>query len=95
MHFSNTHAESAMKDRLCVSCFSFLVALLVFAAATLAQDVGTVRGEVLDAHTGEPLANANVILVGTTQGTVTDTEGRFTMDRVPVGEYLLQATHVG
>lgn len=37
------------------------------------------KGRVLDAETKEPIVNANVYLDGTTIGTVTDTDGRFSI----------------
>ena len=53
-----------------------LVALLsVFSAATYAQT--TVRGQLVDSETGEPLVGAAVMVEGTTQGSVTDIDGYF------------------
>ncbi len=53
-----------------------LVALLsVFSAATYAQT--TVRGQLVDSETGEPLVGATVMVEGTSQGTVTDIDGYF------------------
>ena len=48
----------------------------------------TVNGIVKDA-TGEPVIGASVRVVGTTQGTVTDFDGLFTLDGVPQGAKLL------
>lgn len=53
-----------------------LVALLsVFSAATYAQT--TVRGQLVDSETGEPLVGAAVMVEGTSQGSVTDIDGYF------------------
>lgn len=43
--------------------------------------------------TGEPVIGANVVVKGTTNGTVTDTEGRYTLD-VPKGA-VLQISYIG
>lgn len=43
--------------------------------------------------TGEPVIGANVVVKGTTNGTVTDTEGRYTLD-VPQGA-VLQISYIG
>lgn len=53
-----------------------LVAVLsVFSAAAFAQT--TVRGQLVDSETGEPLVGAAVMIEGTSQGTVTDIDGYF------------------
>lgn len=55
-----------------------LVAVLTvgFAATALAQT--TVKGQVVDAETAEPLIGAAITVVGTTQGSITDINGNFT-----------------
>ena len=53
----------------------------------------TVNGLVKDA-TGEPVIGASVRIVGTTQGTVTDFDGNFTLEGVPKGAKL-QISSVG
>ena len=49
--------------------------LSVFSAAAFAQT--TVRGQLVDSETGEPLVGAAVMVEGTSQGTVTDIDGYF------------------
>ena len=39
----------------------------------------TIRGTVKDAHTAEALIGANVVVKGTTNGTVTDEDGKFSL----------------
>ncbi|MFC1546992.1 carboxypeptidase regulatory-like domain-containing protein, partial [Candidatus Neomarinimicrobiota bacterium] len=62
----------------------------VFAATT-----GKVAGVVRDAETGDMLPGANVILEGTTLGAATDTEGRYHILNVPVGEYDVRSEVIG
>ena len=53
----------------------------VQAATNVAQEVkqeGTIRGKVID-NTGEPVIGANVTVKGTTNGTITDIDGNFTL----------------
>ncbi len=71
--------------------FSFLC-LLSF--QTFAQ-TGTIRGNVFDKETGEPVLYGTIQLVGTTLGTTTDLDGFFTLASVPVGEYELLSTYIG
>ena len=52
-----------------------LVVCLCFPCKLCCQDV--IKGEVTDIDTKEPLIGANVIIKGTTTGTVTDYDGRF------------------
>ena len=54
-----------------------------------------VAGRVVDAVTGESLQDANVILEGTILGDATDGDGRFVIDGVPAGDYVLHVTMVG
>ncbi|MEM0991820.1 MAG: carboxypeptidase-like regulatory domain-containing protein [Bacteroidota bacterium] len=54
---------------------SLLLCFVLFAGSLLAQT--TVRGEVYDEETGETLIGANIIIEGTSQGTVTDFDGSF------------------
>ncbi|MEM1054070.1 MAG: carboxypeptidase-like regulatory domain-containing protein [Bacteroidota bacterium] len=57
---------------------------------------GTLRGEVRDAATGEPLPGANVRLEGTNRGAATDLDGRFTITNAPTsGDLTLVASFVG
>lgn len=66
--------------------------LMLFCVASFAQT--TVKGTVKD-DTGQPLPSANVIVVGTTTGTVTDFDGNFmlTVDLTP--PFTLQASSIG
>ena len=52
-----------------------MAVLSVFSAAAFAQT--TVRGQLVDSETGEPLVGTAVMVEGTSQGTVTDIDGYF------------------
>ncbi|HEY8532521.1 MAG TPA: TonB-dependent receptor plug domain-containing protein, partial [Micromonospora sp.] len=60
-----------------------------------AQGVGTITGRVTDSATGSPLAGASVVIVGTQFGALTDATGRYSIPRVPVGTYSVQAQLIG
>ena len=71
--------------------------LLLFAACVsplVAQDNITVKGYVRDASDGETLIGATVQLDGTTQGTVTNAYGFYSLTVAP-GDYTLKATYLG
>ncbi len=54
-----------------------------------------VRGTVVDADTGEPVAGAAVAVVGTSVVAISDETGTFVIDGLPVGEVALDVTAVG
>ena len=72
-----------MKKRLCL----FIACLFLFLEGALAQV--PVRGLVTTAEDGEPVVGASVKVEGTQTGTITDTEGRFSLTVPSVGTKLL------
>ncbi|MGQ9561119.1 MAG: TonB-dependent receptor [Candidatus Oleimicrobiaceae bacterium] len=56
---------------------------------------GKIVGRVVEAETGQPLAAANVTVVGTTLGAATDAQGYFFVHNVPPGVYRLRASMIG
>ncbi|MCB0586026.1 MAG: carboxypeptidase-like regulatory domain-containing protein [Phaeodactylibacter sp.] len=72
--------------------------LLLFAFilnTALAQSGGTIRGNVYDEDTGEPIIYGNVLLEGTNYGTNTDFDGFFSIGNLPAGDYSLKITYLG
>ena len=69
----------------------FFIVCLCFAINMMAQ-TKTITGVVVDA-TGEPVIGASVLEVGTTNGTITDVDGNFTI-QVPVGAKL-EVSYIG
>lgn len=63
------------------------------AAHTVAQQGKKITGVVVDA-TGEPVIGANVVVKGTTNGTITDFDGNFSIEDVPAGA-TLQISYIG
>ena len=70
------------------------VALLFPTTIALAQS-GKIAGTVTDASTGESLPGVNVVIAGTTQGTVTNDEGYYAIINVRPGTYSVRASFVG
>ncbi len=74
-----------------------LAAALLFGLASTgwAQQQGTIEGRVIDRATRLPLAGVQVTLGATTRGAVTTADGRFRIERVPVGDVELRARFIG
>ena len=69
--------------------------LLATPALVLAQNTGKISGVVTDADTGDSIPGAQVVLVGTTLGAITDVDGNYFIIGVPVGTFDVQARFVG
>jgi hypothetical protein len=74
--------------------FTIISLILLIASASWAQ-TGKVMGKVIDQQISEPLLAANVIIVGTSLGTVTDVNGKFIIAQVPPGVYSIKASFIG
>lgn len=85
---------SLSKSLVSVLCLVF-VGLFLGINSSYAQGVGTIAGTIVDKTSGEKLLFANVQIEGTSLGTSTDEEGKFTIRQVPVGDYQLLATYIG
>lgn len=75
-----------------------MVVLLLPMMMIFAQEryEGSIRGQLIDGTTNQPLVGANVVIVEKPNlGAVVDLEGNFFINNVPVGEYSLRATLVG
>lgn len=83
-----------MKNYYCYFCRLFFITLATFLSGGLYAQEFSVSGTVTDYTTGEPLPGVNVILQGTTTGTVTDVDGRYQL-AVPDGNATLIFSSVG
>ena len=72
--FSLINKENFMRKHL---IHFLLVSVLMVCTATSAFAQTTVKGQVVDAESGEPLIGAAVTVEGTSQGSVTDIDGNF------------------
>lgn len=78
--------------RFIVILFSFV--FLSLGNSSNAQN-GTLRGNVYDKNTGEPVIFCNVAVEGTSMGATTDYDGFFVIPNIPPGKYNLIATYIG
>ena len=81
--------------RLSLRGFSAVLALSLLAAALPAQQTGgEIRGKVTDGSSNEALVGANILVVGTTLGSSTDSEGNYSIS-VPPGTYTVHYRFIG
>src|SRR5688500_2769618 len=75
---------------------AFLVALLLalFAGSAAAQETGKIEGRVLD-QGGQPIIGAQVVVVGTRYGNITNPQGYYFINNVPAGLQDVQAQFIG
>jgi outer membrane receptor for ferrienterochelin and colicins len=71
------------------------LALVTGAAAAVAQDATELRGRVLDAVTGAPIAGAAVVLAGRDGAATSGVDGRWAIGGVRGGEFVAVVTRAG
>lgn len=72
--------------------FLATLTFVILSTAAFAQK-GTIRGTVIEDATGEPLFSVTVLIAGTTTGTITDFDGKFSLHVEP-GTYDVQISFV-
>tara|TARA_Y100000590_G_scaffold216138_1_gene244887 strand:+ start:9203 stop:12079 length:2877 start_codon:yes stop_codon:yes gene_type:complete len=72
--------------------FIYLITLLV--PVSLFAQAGKALGTVTDSE-GNPLAGANIAVVGTSFGAAANENGEFTIDDLPAGDYEFVASYIG
>ncbi|MFC1536036.1 carboxypeptidase regulatory-like domain-containing protein [Candidatus Neomarinimicrobiota bacterium] len=73
---------------------SLVIFLVVWTGLIFAQTAGKVSGTVTDEN-GQPLAGANVVVVGTSFGGASDSEGNYYILQVPAGTHDIRADYIG
>ena len=68
------------------------IAMLLFCAFSFAQT--TITGTVVDDVSKQPIPSANVIILGTSEGTVTDFDGNFTLKTDLTPPFSIQVSSV-
>ncbi len=64
-------------------------------STTVYAQTGSVRGNVFDKETGEPIISGTIRIQGTTIGTNTNVDGFFSLTNIDAGSYKLVATYIG
>jgi len=91
--FSKILAKSFFKNLLKLFSLSFyLIFLLILSINSFGQ--GTVKGVITDKTDNLPLIACNIVIKGTTQGTVTNYNGEYILS-LEAGTYTLQISYMG
>ncbi|MDR1181086.1 MAG: carboxypeptidase-like regulatory domain-containing protein [Bacteroidales bacterium] len=69
--------------------------LLMINISVSFSQTGSIKGIVFDESNGEPIGFAAVLLKGTTNGTITDDNGIFSINGVPEGEHEIRISYIG
>ncbi len=72
-----------------------LLTLFIFPQIVFPQVSGKIRGKITDAATKEAIIGANVVVVGTSLGAVTNVEGDYIIMNVAAGNYSLKSSYIG
>lgn len=72
----------------------FFITFALISISAAAEDVGTIYGGIWDSN-GNPLIGATILVPGTADGAMSDANGSYQIDSVPVGIYTVQASMVG
>lgn len=74
----------------------YLLLTISAALLTVVEAFGiTIKGKVIDAHSGEPISFASVAIVGTEIAAMTDDNGLFELETPRSGDFVIRATMVG
>ena len=73
----------------------FILMILALREMLYAGNTGKIAGKVSDKSSGEPLIGANIMVVDTKLGAVTDVKGSFFIIGIPPGRYDVQITYIG
>ncbi len=69
------------------------ILLLIISLSAFSQS--TISGQVIDEVTGEPLAGANIYISKLEKGTITDLDGNFQLNNLPLGKHIILISSLG
>ncbi|MFC1476890.1 TonB-dependent receptor domain-containing protein [candidate division KSB1 bacterium] len=102
-NLNNTHikkqgglniGDGKMKNSL-KKCFLYLLLIITMGIPSGVFAQGEIKGTVVEAVSKKPLANTNIVVVGTQRGASTGQDGRFSIPDLAEGIYSLEASYFG
>lgn len=82
-----------MKTQLFI--FILILGSILTAQSPAPRQFGSLVGSIVNGSTKEPIVGATVVLQGTTRGAASDIDGKFTIDAMPVGTYVVRISALG
>ncbi len=73
----------------------YLSLLLFISISGYSHEMGTIKGNIIDKQTGDPIIGANIIIENTMLGACSDINGDFEFRNVHAGDYQLLITYIG
>ncbi len=80
-----------------IAIITYILFLVFFANIVFSQTVSqTIKGKVFDSETLSPLIGATVVILDSNPliGTITDLNGNFKIEKVPIGRYSIKITYL-
>lgn len=74
---------------------ALITVLFVIIGSTVFAQTGKISGKVSDKKTGETLIGVTVKIAGTTKGSSTDVEGRYIINGLAAGKYIVETSYIG
>ena len=78
-----------------LSLLAVVAAMAFLLPAQVAAQDGSVTGQVTAATTGQPINGAQVTIMDTSLGVLSNVSGRFLINNVPAGTHTVQVVYVG
>ncbi|MBI4810253.1 MAG: TonB-dependent receptor [Ignavibacteriales bacterium] len=76
--------------------YLILISILTLIVSSVqAGTDGILEGKVINKETKEPLIGVTIAIIGTNQGTATDTEGNFSLNNLEAGMYDIRFSNIG
>jgi len=72
-----------------------MILLIIITPVVLFAQKASITGVIIDVETGLPLQGANVVLMPSSKGTISDENGKFKIEQIDIGDYSLQISFVG
>lgn len=69
--------------------------ILLISLTVYPQGTGSISGTIKDKANGEPLPGVNVVLKGTYYGAATDINGKYTIQSINPGTYIVEVSLIG
>ncbi|MDR0605104.1 MAG: TonB-dependent receptor [Bacteroidales bacterium] len=78
-----------------ITKWQIMIVFILVISTSMAQTVQTVRGKALDRQTGSPVSNAAISVQKQDKHTISDSDGVFILENIPLGRHHFLIQHIG